>query len=215
MKSISTDVLTAATVFLLAIFPAGAVQIPDLSMDSSSRLWIEGESTLHSYASRATQISVTVSIAPRTRALSGPGSLRAAVLSGMVAGAVLDIPVIGLKSGEEKLDRNMAKALNGEQYPEIQFTMTRYAILSSSVPDQAILSVDGTLSIAGKERRVEIRPKAEFIGNTVRIIGSHEILMSDYGVKPPTLMFGAIRVADPVNIGFNLLLREPVKALKI
>jgi hypothetical protein len=32
--------------------------------------------------------------------------------------------------------------------------------------------------------------------------------MTDYGLKPPTLMFGRMKVGDLVSVGFDLLLKD-------
>jgi hypothetical protein len=38
--------------------------------------------------------------------------------------------------------------------------------------------------------------------------GSHEIRMKEYGLKPPTLMLGTLKVDERVKVSFDLLLKD-------
>ncbi len=42
----------------------------------------------------------------------------------------------------------------------------------------------------------------------MRIRGKKDLLMSDYQIKPPTLMFGAIKTADLVTVKFDTTLQQ-------
>ena len=39
----------------------------------------------------------------------------------------------------------------------------------------------------------------------VRLQGEHPLLMTDYGLTPPSAMFGALRTADKVTVKFDLV----------
>ena len=41
----------------------------------------------------------------------------------------------------------------------------------------------------------------------LRVKGSKEILMSDFGVRPPTLMMGTLKVRDRVVVNFDVVLK--------
>ena len=43
-------------------------------------------------------------------------------------------------------------------------------------------------------------------GAGVAVKGAYELNMSDYGVRPPVLMFGAIKVADKVAVEYDFAL---------
>jgi hypothetical protein len=42
----------------------------------------------------------------------------------------------------------------------------------------------------------------------LHVSGVYELRMTDYGLKPPSLMFGRIKVGETVKVGFDLLLKS-------
>ena len=69
-----------------------------------------------------------------------------------------------------------------------------------------MIKSNGTLSIAGKENPVEIDSEISAADGTIEIKGSKPLLMTDYGVKPPTVM-GLLRTKNEVTIFFDLILK--------
>ena len=41
----------------------------------------------------------------------------------------------------------------------------------------------------------------------LRVTGRYELNMKEYGIKPPSLMMGTMRVRERVKVGFDLLLK--------
>ena len=62
----------------------------------------------------------------------------------------------------------------------------------------------GQLTIAGVQKDVALTGTAQPQADTLVMNGQYDLRMSDYGIKPPTLLLGAIKVADPVVIHFHL-----------
>jgi hypothetical protein len=44
--------------------------------------------------------------------------------------------------------------------------------------------------------------------DALRVTGKYELNMKDFGVKPPTLMLGTMRVGEKVTVNFDLLLKS-------
>jgi hypothetical protein len=42
----------------------------------------------------------------------------------------------------------------------------------------------------------------------LHITGSYDLDMTEYGLKPPTLMFGRIKVGKTVKVNYDLLLKS-------
>jgi len=42
----------------------------------------------------------------------------------------------------------------------------------------------------------------------LHVTGTYDLKMTDYGLKPPTLMFGRIKVAETVKVKYDLLLKS-------
>jgi hypothetical protein len=41
----------------------------------------------------------------------------------------------------------------------------------------------------------------------MRVKGSYDLRMTEYGLKPPSLMMGAMKVKELVKVNFDLLLK--------
>lgn len=155
----------------------------------SGAISLMGDSTLHPFASTATLVGVL-------------GEASGALPAGM---ATLDvtIEVKGLKSGENGLDKNLWRALSADKFPRILFHLSHYEINANSA-----VHAQGTLSIAGTEKPIELEGVLTPTSDGVRVRGSKELLMTDFGVKPPTLLMGAIKVKDRVVILYDLILGQ-------
>jgi hypothetical protein len=68
------------------------------------------------------------------------------------------------------------------------------------------VSADGVLRIAGRERPITVAGRLVRSEAGVWLNGSHGLRMSEYDVKPPTMMLGTMRVHDSVSVYFKLLL---------
>jgi hypothetical protein len=44
--------------------------------------------------------------------------------------------------------------------------------------------------------------------NTITCSGSKKIQLTDYGIKPPTFMLGAMKVYNDLTIQFNLIYKK-------
>jgi hypothetical protein len=171
-------------------------------------LRVEGDSTLHRWASTATVVEMNFIMAD-----GAPGSLREAIRAGKVKSMDLRISVAGLKSGESGLDKNLRKAMNEGEFHDITYQLAGYEFVAGPRPDVWSAKTNGTLRIAGTAKPLGLDVEFALVPDAVSIKGSTTFAMSDYGIKPPTLMLGAIKVRDPVTIRFDLLLKsaEPAK----
>lgn len=90
------------------------------------------------------------------------------------------------------ITKNLRKILDTGRYPQITF-------VSTAVGDDA---VEGDLTIMGRTKPVRIR--AALDGDRVR--GGVTVTQSRWGIKPYSAFFGALRLADDVEIEFDLTL---------
>jgi polyisoprenoid-binding protein YceI len=138
-----------------------------------------------------------------------PPDVAALVQGHFVKSFALVVPVDQLSSGEKGLDENMRKALKGAQYKDIRFQMDSYDVRMPSPGAAAFsLTLHGRLSLAGVERRIDVVATCVRVGEGLRLTGSKELLMTDYQIKPPTLMLGAIKTADLITVKFNATLQK-------
>jgi polyisoprenoid-binding protein YceI len=70
-----------------------------------------------------------------------------------------------------------------------------------------MLHTVGTLTVAGKENKVSMDVEATRLADgTVKAKGLVPIKMTDYGIKPPTAIFGRLKTGDEVKVNFELVI---------
>ena len=176
-----------------------------VTLGPGSVLWIEGTSTLHDYESRTTEVSLVL-----LRDVSTPDPRDAMELdrwlrSGVLRGLELGVPLAAMRSGKPALDRNMLKALRASEHPEIRFRLTRSSVTTAAA-DTVSVTADGVLRVAGHERPIRVDGHLVRTEAGVWLEGNQLLRMSEFEVKPPTMMMGTLRVHDPVAVHFRLLL---------
>lgn len=178
-----------------------------LVLQPESRLWLDGKSTLHDFSSTASSLQATFeqneTLWPADA--TGSAAIESFIRARGVSAMEVVIGVTGLHSGKAGLDKNMYKALQAPKYPEIRFRMSGYETAEGPAPAEMAIDAKGTLSVAGVEKEIALPVTALKEGENVRVRGSVPLLMSQYGIKPPTMMMGAIKTADQVVIHFDLL----------
>jgi len=196
---------TLAAILLAAALPA----LAQISVQPGGSLRIEGDSTLHKWSSTATAVSMTFTLAD-----GAPQGLSEAIKAAKVSGMEVKISVAGLKSGESGLDKNMRKSMDAEKFPEVLYKLVKYELAKPTAAGTVVAKTTGELTIAGQTKTVAI--DVEFIlgAGAPEVKGSYTLNMSDFGIKPPSLMLGAIKVRDPVTIRFDLVLKPQDAAKK-
>ena len=120
----------------------------------------------------------------------------------------LNMPVINILSGDEKLDDNMYDALKVDEYPTISFRMEEAGIMSTIGDDSVKITITGALTVAGIEKTIEMPVLVTLRSDgMVGISGTKQLLMTDFDIEPPSLMFGLLETDDKVTIHFELFLR--------
>jgi hypothetical protein len=178
-----------------------------VKLGPASVLWLDGTSSLHEYESHTSQIGFDMARDPASREPANAADLAEIIRHSGIRSVDVRVPVGTLRSGKSGLDRNMMKALRADQYPEIRFHLARY---TASGVDTVDIQAEGTLTIAGQERPVTLKARAFRGPGGVWLEGTHGLRMTEFGIKPPTMMMGTIRVGDPVTIHYQLLLSPAV-----
>lgn len=179
----------------LTAAPASAAQ--RLALQPESRLWIEGDSTLHTFSSTATVLDIQAVLAQ-----DPPSALQRGGLTALT----VKVPVAKMESGEKGLDKNMRNALKADANPDISFELSGYEV-EPGAEGGAVAKAAGFLTIAGARKETAVEGRVELTPAGLRVRGGKTFLMSEYGVKPPTLMMGMIKVKDQVSVKFDLLFK--------
>ena len=177
-----------------------------LELGAQSKLWITGTSTVRAFECKASIVDASIEDI-------GAGTVEA-VLSGKkaVRSVNLTVPAAKLDCGNGKMNEHMLKALKAEQFPTITFRLSNYDLVKATGGMRADLQ--GELTIGGFTKTVTIDATGkELTGGSLSVTGTHSVRMTEYGLKPPTLMMGALKVGDKIDVKFELVLNDPPKVV--
>lgn len=189
MRTKDMLILTVVPALLLAARPLGEV----LTLQPDSKVWVMGTSSVRDFRCTSTALQSKI------EAPSAPATLP---LGELVKSAVVEVPVAQLDCGNGTMNGHMRKALKSEEFPNLKYELTSYTIAGDEI------TLKGMLTIAGQTQPVEMKGNVAEEGSIVRASATQQIKMTEWGVKPPSLMFGTMKVHDPVTIGFDIALQR-------
>ena len=190
-----------ASVALLALVAtsAAAQETARVAVAPESKLWIDGTSNLHDWSCKATTLEAAVEIDPAAAAelsVAPPKALKRVQVK---------VPVKSLKCNHNGMDGNVYKALKANDSPEISYIMATFEAVPGEAKDSFTLHTVGTLTIAGKQNKLTMDVLATRMPDgSVKATGVVPIKMTDYGIKPPTAIFGRLKTGDDVKVSFEL-----------
>lgn len=192
-------VLAPAVILAPAIIAWSSVR-DVLTVQPQSRLWVEGTSTMRGFECKATSFQSHVEA-------TGPTAV-SAVLAGDkgVSGVELTVPVAQMDCGNGTMNDHMRKALKATEHPEIVFHLSSYDLAKAAEGVQA--TINGTLNLGGVEQPIVVNADVnEGADGALHVVGMHEVRMKEFGLKPPSLMMGTMKVNERVKVRFDLLLK--------
>jgi polyisoprenoid-binding protein YceI len=172
------------------------VRIP---VSTDSKLWIDGTSNLHGWSCKAEKFEAVIELdaaAAAQLAAAPPKALKRVEVK---------VPVKALKCGHGAMDNNLYKALNADQAPEVSYILATFEAAPGEAKDTFTLQTQGTLTIAGKQNKLAMDVVATRLADgAVKATGVVAIKMTDYGIQPPTAIFGRLKTGDEVKVNFEL-----------
>lgn len=189
--------------FLLAVTAAPAQEpAPAPIAVETATVAISGTSNIHAYTASTTAVRLR-----HARLASGVpvGALDDMVKPGAIEAFEIVVAAATLSSPKEGLDKRMHKALKADEHPDIVFRLIR---LEPGASDA--MKAVGALRIAGVERQVTLDLKTERLPAALKVRGEVRLLMTDFGVKPPTAMLGMLKTDPKVTVTFETVLSSPL-----
>ena len=177
-----------------------------IALAPESRLWVDGTSTVRSFSCYATVLEGGVGYHGELG-----GSLEKA---GRAVHAVeIDVPVSALDCRNGTMNDHMRKALKSSDNPVIRYRMTSHEVIPRADGGLTV-NMSGTLAMAGRQKEITMTADAvEDSSGGYRITGSESLRMTEFGVKPPTLMLGALKVHDEVVVRFDIVLMRDSRSV--
>jgi polyisoprenoid-binding protein YceI len=199
--------ITGLIGLLAGILPAGALfaQSPVLrpaaanevvyQPEPESIIWIEGSSNVNQFTCKSGNIRGFARVTT-----NGDGTEETSV--------EVAVPVEALDCGQRQMNRDMYRTLRAGDHPDIRFELVQASVVGTS-PDQAntfLIRIEGDLTVAGESRRIVFEAKgSQKDGSRYFVTGSKDILMTDFGLTPPTALLGLVKAHDELVVHFELL----------
>lgn len=170
-----------------------------LRLDPTSEVTVAGTSSLHDWHCKTDKINAYVDVDPGyTKDLTK--------VARPIVAVKVTIVVKTLTCGNQQMDRNMYNTLKADENQVIKYALSGYDILNGSLsPTAFAASTTGTLAIAGQEKPIEMKISAERQDDGKAVArGELKLLLTDFGIKPPSFMFGSLKVGNEIKVKFTL-----------
>jgi polyisoprenoid-binding protein YceI len=193
--------LLTVSVLMAAATTAGAQSASAirLRLEPGSEVSIAGTSNVHDFVCKTNKINAYIDVDPAyTKDLTK--------ITRPIVSVKVNIAVKSLSCGKQAMDNNMYKTLKADENQLIKYTLSGYDILDGSATAFAAKTT-GTLTIMGKEKLVAMKVDAtRLTEGKATAQGEETLLMTDFGIKPPSFMFGTMKVGNEIKVKFNLKL---------
>jgi len=195
LKSLRLPLVFAA----LAPLMAASTRVP-LDLQPESKLTISGTSTVRSFQCQAAAFDAKVE--------SSSGAVTA-ILAGekAVSSVLVTVPAEKLDCRNGTMNEHMRKALKVDKFPTIVFKVDSYDLTKEA--DAVAVKLNGTLTLGGVEKPITVAAQAKAGDNGALLVsGTQEVRMTEFGLKPPSLMLGTMKVDERIKVGFDVVLKD-------
>jgi polyisoprenoid-binding protein YceI len=157
-------------------------------LTEDTKLWVEGTSTVHDW---------------RCDAAGFEGQLDIEAGTNGIAQAEVTVPVDQLECKNGTMNKKTRNALKSDDHPAIHFVLDA-AEVTPGADGGFSAATTGRLTIAGQTHTVELAVEGRWMDDgRVQLTGALPLLMSDFGVDPPTAMLGTLKTRDAVTVHFE------------
>ena len=126
-----------------------------------------------------------------------------------IAALNFSVPAESLKSSHSMMDNNTYKALKTSDYKNISFVLSSVNVTQIDA-NAYQLKCFGKLTIAGTTHETDLLVTCKWnaADKSFNCTGTKKLKMTDYNVKPPTVMMGTIKTGDDISITYNLKINK-------
>lgn len=124
--------------------------------------------------------------------------------------AALEFNTSSLNCGNNGMNRDMMKAMKADRFPVISVKLTDAQMergKTLSLSGWTTIKINVSISMAGSTKNAFIIVQGKQTGNgRYRFVGQYSMLMTDFGINPPTALFGMVKVMDAIIVRFDLII---------
>lgn len=201
MKKIPTTWYALAVMMLLANLAIAQEQTLRLD-EKSSKVLINGTSTIHDWQAKVGQVSGSLLA----------GKAFAGFEKDAQASVQLAFKSSTIEGGRgETMDNKIKNALKESVHPEIKFTSSQAVIIQAPVRKggESKVKASGKVMIAGVEQAIDLELTGlRLPDGSLQFKGEKALNMRDFAIEPPTAMFGQIVTGETITLVFDLHFRK-------
>lgn len=113
-----------------------------------------------------------------------------------------------------KMDKDLQKALKSDLFPTVKIELDNIKINTRVTPfDWSRIQATVNITLAGENRKYKIEVKAKQSEGKIFLTGSKTLHMTDFNIEPPQVLFGMIKVNDPITFHFDLQVELTTKSI--
>lgn len=207
MKTITLYTLTLTVALALTLNLATA-QNNSSKLQPESTMTLSGTSTIHDWEADVEQINLEADFSDELFSSPAPAS------ADFINALKVTVPVESIESGKGGMNNKIYGALKQEKHPNITFTFGNAELTAS---DEAAgtftLNARGELNVAGQARTISFPVEGTISeSENVQFTGSYKLNMKDYGIDPPSAVFGTIKSGEEVTISFDIIVSNQAVA---
>lgn len=164
---------------------------PSYKIDSIPEINITGTSTLHNWTVVAGEVT------------DFPENLSITIEEGQTIDSfAFKVSVASLDGGRgPSMNGKIQKALKATTAPMIVYQQTAPALITQK-EEVWMLQSTGNLTLAGVQKELSVQVLLEKEENQLVFKGSTPLKMSEFGMTPPSAMFGQIQTHDDIAVHF-------------
>lgn len=174
---------------LLLLVPAFAfTQYYQLSSTGAgNEIKIHGTSSLHDWECPATK-----------------NTARATMEDNLIKGLSLSVVTKGIISESSIMDGKIYDSLKADKFPNIEFSASELKVV-----DNKRVTGSGTLKIVGKSKSIPVDAQvSSWNAADFTVTGKVSFKMTDFGITPPTAMFGTLKTGDDITITYKIKMNK-------
>lgn len=162
---------------------------PAAAQSFTAEFTVSGNSTIRSWSCTASGV---VELTPGSESSApGPG------FPNGIQSATVTVPVKSFECPHDEMNEHLLEALKAEEYSEIVYRLESYTVADNQV------QATGTMTITGVTESIMFPLTLEQTDQGVQVEGDTRIDMTDFGIVPPEVMLGMLKVRPEIRVAFT------------
>jgi len=157
------------------------------TLDAKTNFSVFGTSTMHDWEMKSASRTGTANLTVTDSKLVDINNID------------ITLPSESIKSEKKSMDKVAYETLKTDKFKNI-----KYVLKSADKVNETTWNLTGTNTIAGVSKVLKTQVKTTVVNGVVNLQGSNKITFTEFGMKSPTAMFGAIKTGEELTIKFNL-----------